>query len=210
MDTIFSKVAVLLCMSMLSGAFGAYIGRGIRSVAAFIVLAIAFIGGTIGVYFASTAADPTIGVLALGAWTFVSGLFVGPAIEAYAEELSWKTVAGAFLGTSGVMAVCGLIGMFSGIDFSGLGTYLMIGLFGLIIVGVLGWFVAALRSRQSDILFSILGMIIFAGYFLFDFFRLGHSENTWERAIQLTMSIYLDFLNFFLRLLELLAATHKK
>lgn len=50
-------------------------------------------------------------------------------------------------------------------------------------------------SRTPNIIYHLLGMVISSGYFIFDFFRLGHTENTWEKAIQLKMSIYLDFLN---------------
>ena len=85
---------------------------------------------------------------------------------------------------------------------------IVLGLFGMIIFGVIGIFIR--MSRTTNIVYHLLGMLVFSGYFIFDFFRLGHTENTWEKAIQLTMSIYLDFLNFFLHLLQLYAATHHK
>lgn len=204
--TIFAKVALLLTMSMLSGAAGTWCGRNIRSGMTMIGLGVAFLLGCIGVFFAAHA-GAGIGIGALAIWTFISGLFIGPVINGYKEELGWETVAGIFAGTGGVMAVCGMIGLFSGIDFSGMGTYLMFALFGLIIFGVIGIFVRL--SRTTNILYSIFGMVIFSGYFLFDFFRLGHTENTWEKAIGLTMSLYLDFLNFFLHALQLYSQMKK-
>lgn len=208
-ETLFAKVALLLTLSMFMGAAGAYLGRNIRSLGAVLGLGLLFLVGCFGVFLAASA-GPVAGIIALGGWTFVSGLFIGPAIQAYSEELGWRTVSMAYLGTAGVMAVCGGIGMFSGADFSGLGTYLSIALFGLIIAGIIAMFVRSMNTRGFNIVYSLLGMLVFAGYFLFDFFRLSRSENTWEKAIQLTMSIYLDFMNFFLDLLRLLAALQDK
>lgn len=205
--TLLSKVALLLSGSMLIGAFGTYLGRSIQSLGAFIALAVLFIGGVIGVFFMASASPP-VGITALFAWVFVSGLFIGPAIQNYAERLGWQTVFLAYAGTGGVMAVTGMIGMFSGVDFSGLGPILMFGLFGLIIAGIVGIFWR--MSKTVNIVYSLLGMVIFAGYFLFDFFRLTKSENTWESAIRLTMAIYLDFINFLLYLLQFLAAASDK
>jgi len=205
--SIFVKVALLLTMAMLGGGLGAWCGRGIRSMGAMIGLGILFLVGVFGVFLAAHA-SPVIGIAALAGWTFVSGLFIGPAIQAYSEDIGWQSVAGCFLGTSGVMALCGIIGLFSGINFGGMGSFLLIALFGLILVGVVGCFVR--MSRTVNIVYSALGCLIFAGYFLFDFFRLGHSENTWEKAIQLTMSLYLDFVNFFLHLLQLYSQLHHK
>ncbi|MGD9681920.1 MAG: Bax inhibitor-1 family protein [Candidatus Obscuribacterales bacterium] len=205
--TLLSKVALLLSGSLLIGAVGTYLGRAIQSIGAFILLAVLFIGGAIGVMFLASA-PPVVGITSLFVWVFISGLFIGPSIEMYANKLGWQTVFLAYAGTGGVMAVTGAIGMFSGVDFSGLGSILMFGLFGLIIAGIIGIFWR--MSRTVNIVYSLFGMVIFAGYFLFDFFRLTRSENTWEAAIRLTMELYLDFINFLLYLLQFLAAASDK
>ena len=104
--TLLTKVALLLACCMMIGAGGTYFGRNVRSLGAFIGLAILFIAGTIGVYFAA-AVSPAVGVGVLFLWTFISGLFIGPAVQSYAERLGWQTVCLAYAGTSGVMAVTG-------------------------------------------------------------------------------------------------------
>lgn len=204
---LFAKVSVLFVLQMLIGAGGCWLGRGIKSLGAILGLAVLFIFGVIGVFVAAHA-SPVIGVIALAFWALTSGLLLGPTIEMYAETIGWKSVAMCFLGTGGIMAVFGAIGALSGINFSGLGNILFFALFGLIIVSVVLAFVR--MSREINIGVTIIGIVIFCGYFLFDFFRLAHSENTWERAIDLSVNIYLDFLNVFLRLLELYAQTHHK
>ncbi|OPZ90783.1 MAG: Inhibitor of apoptosis-promoting Bax1 [bacterium ADurb.Bin425] len=204
--TLFTKVMFLLMCSLGVTSIGVYLGRHLQSLFAMIVLGITFFIGTFVVYFAA-GVSPAVGISLLLGWTFVSGLFLGPTIEMYGRTIGWQAVFLCFAGTTGAMALFGAIGMFSGIDFSGLGTYLMFGLFGLIIFGVVGIFVR--MSRTVNILHAIFGLVIFSGYFLFDFFRLTKGEDTWPEAVRLTMSLYLDFINFFLYLLQLYAETQK-
>ena len=207
LPTLYAKVGALLAVSMIISSLGVYVGRGIRSGGAMIGLGIAFIVGVIFVFIAS-GGNPIVGVSVLFAWVLISGLFIGPVIQAYSEQLGWQTVFLAFLGTAGAMIVFGGIGIFSGVDFSGMGMYLGAALLGLILFGIVGIFVK--MSRQVNIVYALLGLVIFSGYFIFDFFRLSKSENTWQAAIMLTTQIYLDFLNFMLKLLELLAALSDK
>jgi FtsH-binding integral membrane protein len=102
------------------------------------------------------------------------------------------------------MAACGAIGALSGRDFSNMGKYLMFGLLALIVVGIVNIFVAF--STGVTIVYCLIGMAIFAGFFIFDFFRISKAENTWFNAITATMQIYLDFINFLLYLLRFLEA----
>ena len=205
--TLITKVAVLLAACMGLGGLGAYLGRKIENPLVFIGLAIAFILGTFGV-FAAAHASPVLGVLALAGWTFVSGLVTAPALQHYSERLGWRTVAGAFAGTGGVMAACGAFGAFSGIDFSFLSGILFFALLGLVVAGFVTIFIKL--SREGSMIEAGLGMLVFSGYFIFDFFRITKSANTWENAIQLSMSIYLDFMNFFLYLLQFIDAFSNK
>jgi FtsH-binding integral membrane protein len=48
-------------------------------------------------------------------------------------------------------------------------------------------------------------MAVFTLFFLFDFFRLSEEEDTWEAAVLLTMKLYLDYINFLLYALRLIA-----
>jgi FtsH-binding integral membrane protein len=201
--SLYAKVALLMSMSMSLGGVGCWLGRNKQSITWFIVLAVLFIGGVFAVQ-AAAAVSSCAGVGALAVWTLVSGLLIGPAIHAYSEEIGWKTVALAFFGTAGVMTVCGLFATFSGIDFSGMGWFLEIGLFGIIIVGIIGIFVR--WGREANLLYSGFGMLLFSGFFVYDFFTLGHTENSWQNATELTMKLYLDYMNFLLHLLQFIAA----
>lgn len=198
---LFSKVSLLLTASMGLSALGAYLGSGLTSMAAFIVLLIAFFAGAFVVPIAARKSKEA-GIVALSVWTFISGLFIGPAIGMYVHALGPQIVFLAFLGTGGVMAACGAIGALSGRDFSNMGRWLMFALLALIVVGIVNLFVTF--SAGVEIVYCLVGIVIFAGFFIFDFFRLSKAEDTWFNAVTLTMEIYLDFINMLLYLLRLL------
>ena len=199
---LFSKVSLLLSISFVISAFGTYLGAGITSMAAIIVLAILFLVGAFAVPFAAKAST-TAGVTARAIWVFISGLFLGPTIHHYVAILGWQTVFLTYLGTGGVMAACGAIGVFSGLNFSSLGRWLMFALLGLILVGIVAIFVPF--SHGVNIVWSLIGMVVFALFFIFDFFMAKDAENSWESAIFVTMSLYLDFINFLTYALKFLA-----
>lgn len=205
-STLFTKVAMLLTGSMAVAALGSFVGAGIQmSLGIFILLLILFIGGSIGVMVAARRVDPPLAVGLMFAWNFIAGLFLGPTMNFFVQTLGGNTVMLAFLGTAGVMAGCGAIGVLTRVNLSGLGRFLMFVLFGLIIVGIINLFVAF--STGVEIIYCLVGMAIFAGFFIFDFAVMRQkNDDSWGSAIECTMAIFVDFINFLLFLLRLLAA----
>jgi FtsH-binding integral membrane protein len=205
---LFTKVAMLLTASMGVGAVGSYLGAGITSLAAVIALAVAFIGGAIAIMFVKDK-DPAIAVPFTLGWVFISGLFIGPALNQYVKILGPMTVFGAYLGTSGVMAACGAVALLTKVNFGKMQRFLMFALFGLIIVGIVGIFVQ--MSTAMNTIYCLGGMAIFTGFFLVDFARLRDNadDDSWGAAIEITVNLYLDFVNFLLFLLRLLAGGKK-
>ena len=97
------------------------------------------------------------------------------------------------------MAGFGTAGYLTRKDLSALGRISFFALIGLIIFGIVLIFV---RIPHADLLYSILGLIIFAGLTLFDFQRLRRVKDISSAPI-LAASIFLDGLNvffFFLRI----------
>lgn len=202
--TLMTKVFLLLSGCLACGGLGAYVGRNIRDIVTILGLALAFLVGTFVVWY-SAGVSPVVGVTLLAVWTFISGLFSAPSLQHYKERLGWETVARVFLGSAAVMAGLGAFGALSGIDFSWMGGILFFLLSILLLVSLVSLFVRL--GRKAAIADSIAGLIVFSGYFIYDFFRVTRVENTWEHAVQATMSIYLDFINFAwdaMRLLDLL------
>lgn len=203
-STLFAKVALLLTGTMIASGAGTLIGMPMASTGFFIFSLVAFLGLTIAVAVAAKKASPPVAISLLAAFSFAAGLFIGPAIGMYVAQLGAQTVALAYLGTAGIMAVCGVIATVSGINFGKMERYLMLGLFGLIIVGLIGLFTG--MSFAVDLLYCLAGIGIFTGYFLVDFYRLANSnENSWGEAVSVTVQIFLDFLNVLLYILRLAA-----
>ena len=95
-------------------------------------------------------------------------------------------------------------------------TYLMMGLFGIIIASTINLFFG---FKSVDLLISILGIIIFMGLTIYDTKRVVDMNN--EYGSQMTedeftkigiigaLNLYLDFLNIFLYLLRLFASSRR-
>jgi FtsH-binding integral membrane protein len=194
-----AKVMCLLSLSIAAGGVGAYLARNLQSWIALIgLIALAFIG----MFVVRAAGGGYVAVGLLMGWSAVFGALSGPLISYAISEEGPGIVIQSLTGTTAVMIITGIVAMTSGINFSALGPVLMIALLGLIVVGLVGMFVRF--SRTVNIVYSIFGIIIFSGLFLFKFFRLSQSENTWEAAVAHAMGIYITFVNLFTSLLQLL------
>lgn len=103
-----------------------------------------------------------------------------------------------------VFATAGIVFLTS-IDFSFLGSFLLIALFVLIIMGLLNAFF--FRSSLFSLVRAYFGAIIFTLYLLYDFNRLEKmaGDKSWGAAVDIAINIYLDIINLFLDLLEILA-----
>lgn len=200
-----AKVMCLLSLSIASGGVGAYLGRNLRSWIAAIGL---FIVAMIGMFIVRSAGDGYVAVGLLMGWSGVFGAMCGPLLYQAVTEDGPAIVIQALTGTTAVMLITGIVAMTSGINFAALAPLLLIGLLGLIVVGLVGIFVKF--SRTGNIVYSVFGLLIFSGFFLLNFFRLSKSENTWESAISLTISIYVTFVNFFMYLLQLLMFSKRR
>lgn len=201
-DSLMAKVMMLLSCSLVISSIGSYMGLGITSGWVLLVLLVVLLAG-IFVVAAMAAVSPALGVAGLAIWTFLNGLAIGPAVNMYAATIGWQTVTFTFMGTAAIMAALGSWGAFSGRDFSSWGRTLFFGLLGLIVVGLIAMFTGF--NQSFNLLYAIGGMVIFAGYFVFDFFRLSRSANTDLNAIMITLNFYMDFVNFwpaFMRLID--------
>ena len=132
-------------------------------------------------------------------YTFLTGLTLSLIFVAY--EMS--SIIIVFLVTALLFGIFALIGKFTKIDLSKFGTYLFMGLIGILILYLINIFIA---NGTINIIGCILGIIIFLGYVAFDIQRILKSEGTLENrniAIIGAFSLYLDFINIFIDLLNL-------
>jgi uncharacterized protein len=92
-------------------------------------------------------------------------------------------------------------------DLTGMGSFLIMGLFGLIIAMVVNIF---LKSSGLDFIISAAGVLIFAGLTAWDtqkikemFDSRDDAQSSGRKAVMGALSLYLDFINLFLMLLRL-------
>ncbi|QRM53491.1 Bax inhibitor-1/YccA family protein [Sinorhizobium sp. BG8] len=93
-------------------------------------------------------------------------------------------------------------------DLSGMGSFLVMGLFGLIIASLVNLFLA---SSALDFAISVIGVLIFAGLTAWDtqkikgmYFEADDDVVSGRKAIMGALTLYLDFINLFLFLLRFL------
>ena len=119
------------------------------------------------------------------------------------------SIARVFFITAGTFAGMSLYGYTTKKDLSAMGTFLIMGLIGIIIASVVNMFIG---SAQLHFIVSVLGVIIFAGLTAWDtqklkrdwINRVQHSgEAVAEKsAIMGALTLYLDFINLFLFMLQ--------
>ena len=140
----------------------------------------------------------------MGLFTAASGFSLGVYFVAYkdtAQKALGLTILTTFL--------TGLIAMYSGLDFAWLGKFLFIGLIVIVIYSIIRIF-ANIKGQR---IMAGLGVLIFTGYLLFDFNHLSKlkgiaAANNWENALNFAISIYLDIINLFISLMNLMSSNN--
>ncbi len=121
------------------------------------------------------------------------------------------SIAQTFFITAASFAGLSLYGYTTKRDLSGMGTFLMMGLIGLVIAMVVNLF---LQSSALMFAISVIGVLIFAGLTAYDtqnikttylqHAQMGDSEWLGKAAIMGALNLYLDFINLFMFLLQFL------
>ena len=112
------------------------------------------------------------------------------------------TIAKAFLITAAAFGALSLWGYTTKRDLSGFGTFLIMGLVGLILASVVNIF---LHSDMMSFIISIAGVLIFAGLTAYDtqglkhqYYALGGDQRSMAVATNYgALRLYLDFINLF-------------
>ena len=128
--------------------------------------------------------------------------------DRYNQE--WQNVVfQAMFGTTLAVIIAGSIVALIPTDFSFLGIFLWISLLALIFMEILNAFV--FKSERRRLLYSYAGVVIFSLYLIYDFNALekaiARGDNSWGTAVDIAVNLYLDIINLFLDLLEILAAS---
>lgn len=121
------------------------------------------------------------------------------------------SIASVFLLTSISFAGLSAFGYVTKRDLGPVGSFCMMGLFGLVGYSLLSLFFPSMMGGQGQMIYSIVGVIVFAGLTAYDTQKikamniLGNEGTDEDRkeAIFGALTLYLDFVNLFLNLLRL-------
>jgi enoyl-CoA hydratase len=181
-------------------ALGAWLGRDLTGGVG-IVLFIAAFACLIAMRFAARRSlQLTVGLLA--AFGLLIGLAVAPVV-AYYGSMDPRALWEAGGATALFIAGFGAAGYATRRDLSAVARVLFWALLALIVFGIVLIFV---NIPGGDLVYSILGLVIFAGFTMFDFQRLRTNTDV-TSAPFLAASIFLDVLNVFLFFLEIFSGS---
>jgi uncharacterized protein len=117
------------------------------------------------------------------------------------------SIARVFFITSGMFLAMSLYGYTTKRDLSGMGSFLMMGLIGIIIASVVNMFIG---SSMMQFIISVAGVLVFVGLTAYDTQGIkatysAHDDDatSQKKAIHGALRLYLDFINLFMMLLHL-------
>jgi modulator of FtsH protease len=177
-------------------ALGAYLGRNLSGGAGIVAFIAAF-GSLIGMQFAARRSQQlTVGLL--GAFGLLVGLALAPVLAAYASmdpQALWQAGGATALFIAGF----GAAGYATRRDLSAIARVAFWALLALIVFGIVLIFV---HIPGGALIYSVLGLVIFAAFTMVDFQRIRRSQDI-AAAPLLAASIFLDILNVFLFFLQI-------
>jgi FtsH-binding integral membrane protein len=138
-------------------------------------------------------------------WIY-SGL-MGLSLSTIFVVYTGASIARVFFITASTFGAMSLYGYTTKKDLTGLGSFLIMGLIGLIIASLVNLF---LQSSALEFALSVIGVFIFIGLTAYDTQRIkqtyyhfaGNSEATAKMAVLGALNLYMDFINLFLMMLR--------
>jgi len=183
-------------------ALGAWLGRNLTGGVG-IVAFIAGFAALISMRFAARrSTELTVGLLA--AFGLLIGLAVAPTV-AYYGSMDPRALWQAGGATALFIAAFGAAGYATRRDLTAIARVSFWALVALIVAGIVLIFV---NIPGGELVYSVLGLVIFAGFTMFDFQRLRTNADV-AAAPLLAASIFLDVLNVFLFFLEIFSGERR-
>ena len=137
---------------------------------------------------------------------WIYSALVGVSLASILFMYTGVSIAKTFFVTAAAFGSLSLYGYTTKKNLSGFGSFLIMGLFGLIIASIVNIF---MQSSAMEFIISVAGVLIFAGLTAYDTQKIKlmylegeHSETATKKAIMGALNLYLDFINMFLFLLR--------
>lgn len=161
----------------------------------------------LGVVFFLSARVNSLSQGAAKMWFFAYSALMGLSLYYIFAIYTGVSVARVFFITAGMFGGMSLYGYTTKKDLSGMGSFMVMGLIGIIIASLVNLF---LESSALHFAISVIGVLVFTGLTAYDTQRIkntyyavvGHGETVGKAAIMGALSLYLDFLNLFIMLMQ--------
>ena len=138
-------------------------------------------------------------------WIFAS--LMGLSLSSIFLVYTGASITRVFFITAGTFGAMSIYGYTTKKDLTKLGSFLMMGLFGIIIASLVNIF---MKSAMMYFVISILGVLIFVGLTAYDTQKIKNmymasdsGELMGKKAVMGALTLYLDFINLFIMLLRL-------
>ena len=142
-------------------------------------------------------------------WTFAA--VMGLSMSTIFLRFTDASIAQTFFATAAAFVGLSLYGYTTKKDLSGFGTFLIMGLVGIIVAMLLNAFV--FQSGALALAISVIGVLIFAGLTAYDtqkiksmYFYVRGTDFVGKSVVMGALTLYLDFVNMFTFLLNLLGS----
>ena len=148
----------------------------------------------------------SLGAAQLAFWGYASlvGISLAPILLLY----TGASVAEVFFITAATFGAMSLYGYTTGRNLTGLGSFLFMGLIGIMLAMVVNIF---LHSAAMQFVISVIGVLIFTGLTAYDTQAIketysANSDGSLQKraAIMGALRLYLDFINLFIMLMQLM------
>ncbi|WP_158670324.1 Bax inhibitor-1/YccA family protein [Bradyrhizobium guangdongense] len=166
-----------------------------------------FILAPLGLVFFLGSRIDTLSVPTARLLFFLYAVLVGISLSILLHIYTSSSITRVFVIAAAMFGALSVFGYTTRRDLSGLGTFLFMGLIGIIIASVVNLF---LWSTALDWLISIVGVGVFAGLTAYDTQRIKARYDSTDdqtasgrKSVVAALSLYLNFLNLFLMLLRL-------
>ncbi len=138
-------------------------------------------------------------------WIFAS--LMGLSLSSIFIAYTGASITRVFFITAGTFGAMSIYGYSTKRDLTKLGSFLIMGLFGIIIASLVNIF---MKSAMMYFIISILGVLIFVGLTAYDTQKIKNmylasdsGEMIGKKAVMGALTLYLDFINLFIMLLRL-------
>ncbi|HTO64604.1 MAG TPA: Bax inhibitor-1/YccA family protein [Bradyrhizobium sp.] len=167
-----------------------------------------FVLAPLGLVFYITSRINTLSVEAARGLFFIYAALVGVSLSTIFHIYTGSSITRVFFISAATFGALSIWGYATRQDLSRFGTFLFMGLIGVVIASLVNLF---LRSSGLDWLISIIGVGVFAGLTAYDTQRIkgmydrgDDAASAGRKAVMGALTLYLDFINLFMMMLRLM------